>query len=114
MAVAYSMLEPAQPLIGGSNNGALVPAYNPHLEAGFGTGVFGKTEPVSTPLGVVTTDLGVQSNCMSCHGYAAYGKTSTPYVSNFYVPRNDSLFEGNLTTDFAWSIPDEAVSKNKK
>ena len=73
MAHAYSMLNPAQGLVGGRNIGSLVTAYNPHLEAGFGSGVFGETQAVLTPTGEVTTNLGVQSNCMSCHGMAGYG-----------------------------------------
>jgi len=113
MSVAYSMLSPAQPLVGGSNIGALVPAYNPHLEAGFGTGVFGETRSVQTASGPVTTDLGVQSNCMSCHALAAYGTNHT-YVSNFYVPRDASNFAGGMTLDFAWSIVDEAKSRSPR
>lgn len=108
MAVAYSMLSPAQPLNGGFNIGALVPAYNPHLEAGFGTGVFGETRGVQTPTGSVTTNLGVQSNCMSCHGMAGYATQNSTYVSNLYLPRNAVNFRGGLTTDFAWAIVDEA------
>ncbi|MEM8556180.1 MAG: hypothetical protein AAGF71_15310, partial [Pseudomonadota bacterium] len=71
MATAYSMLVPAQPLTGGRNVGSLVPAYNPHLEAPFGPSVLqGGTATVLTPEGGVTTNLGVESNCMTCHNYA--------------------------------------------
>ncbi len=111
MAVAYSMLSPAQPLNGGYNVGSLVPAYNPHLEAGFGTGTFGKTVQVNTPTGPVTTDLGVQSNCMSCHGLAGYATSKSTYVSNFYVPQ--SILNDGLNLDFAWSISSTATSKEK-
>ena len=114
MAHAYSMLNPAQGLVGGRNIGSLVTAYNPHLEAGFGSGVFGETQAVLTPTGEVTTNLGVQSNCMSCHGMAGYGTANSTYVSNFYVPRNAPNFKGGMTVDFAWSIPVEAQPKNTK
>lgn len=113
MAAAYSMLSPAQPLVGGHNIGSLLPAYNPHLEAGFGTGTFGETAAVQTPGGSVTTDLGVQSNCMSCHGMAGYATKNSTYVSNFYVPRDASNFAGGMTIDFAWSVADEAQPKPK-
>jgi hypothetical protein len=104
MTVAYSMLEPAQPLTGGSNTGELVPAYNPHLEAPFGTDVFSFTQPVYTSAGLVTTDLGVQSNCMTCHGLAAWPGNDSGYASNFYVPRDFTVFNNNLDIDFAWSV----------
>jgi len=108
MAIAYSMLAPAQPLTAGHNIGALQPAYNPHLEAGFGSHTFGLTRAVETPSGQVTTNLGVQSNCMSCHGMAGYATANTSYTSNVYVPRDAAYFEGGITVDFAWSIADEA------
>ena len=111
MAVAYSMLSPAQPLIGGADIGSLVPAYNPHLEAGFGTGKFGLTAQVTTLEGPVTTDLGVQSNCMTCHGLAGYTTDNPVYAANYYVPRNDPALAGGLDLDFAWSILSVAKPK---
>jgi hypothetical protein len=58
MASAFQMLVPAQPVNGGKDVGSLLAAYNPHLEAEFGTNVFDMTRPVQTPAGPVTTDLG--------------------------------------------------------
>ncbi|MFT5135428.1 MAG: hypothetical protein ACI8XV_000454 [Arenicella sp.] len=113
MASAYSMLIPAQPLIGGKNVGSLLPAYNPHLEAGFGSGVFGISHAVRTPSGKVTTDLGVESNCMTCHGLAGYLTDNPNYASNFYVPRNDAALSDGIDVDFAWSIAVEAVAEPK-
>lgn len=103
MAVADSMLVPAQPLTGGNQVGSLLPVYNPHLEAGFGTGTFGETKVVLTP-GRVTTDLGVQSNCMSCHALAGYATANSTYISNYYVPLDAPNFVGGLRLDFAWSL----------
>ncbi|WP_299657803.1 hypothetical protein [uncultured Tateyamaria sp.] len=109
MATAYSMLIPAQPIDNGNNVGQLLPAYNPHLEATFGTGTFtGGTGPVVTPDGTVTTNLGVQSNCMTCHGLAGVGNPNSAYASNMYVARNAPGFDGGLKVDFSWSIADEA------
>lgn len=109
MAPAYSMLVPAQPLVGGKNVGALVTAFNPYLEAGFGTPVISITETVQTPAGsgdwtTTTTDMGIQTNCMTCHGLAAWGGRGSNYAANFYVPRDYWVFDTALDVDFAWSV----------
>lgn len=109
MAPAYSMLTPAQPLVGGKNVGALVTAFNPYLEAEFGTPVFSIMETVQAPDGddkwtPVTTDLGIQTNCMTCHGLAAWGGRGSAYAANFYVPRDFWVFDTALDVDFAWSV----------
>lgn len=109
MAPAYSMLVPAQPLTGGRNVGALVTAFNPYLESGFGTGVFSIAETVMSPDGkdggtTTTTDLGIETNCMTCHGLAAWGGRGTGYAANFYVPRDYWVFDTALDVDFAWSV----------
>jgi hypothetical protein len=108
-APAYSMLVPAQPLVGGKNVGALVTAFNPYLEAGFGTPVVAIQETVQTPDGTggwttTTTDMGIQTNCMTCHGLAAWGGRGTNYAANFYVPRDYWVFDTALDVDFAWSL----------
>jgi len=113
MAVAYSMLEPAQPLYGGQNEGSLVPAYNPHLEAPFNMATLSVFTAVDTPGGNVTTTVGVQSNCMTCHALAGYKTSGSNYAANFYVPLDfANLDNAGMTTDFAWSIPSEAVSES--
>lgn len=121
MAPAYSMLVPAQPLVGGKNVGALVTAFNPYLESGFGTGVFSFQETVQTPDGkggwtTTTTDLGIQTNCMTCHGLAAWGGRGSGYAANYYVPRDYWVFDTALDVDFAWSVQSigEAVQKAAK
>jgi hypothetical protein len=114
MSVAYQMLVPAQPLTGGQNKGTPLFAYNPYLEAGFDPSVFQVKRPIDTPSGPVTTEYGVQTNCMSCHGLAQYVTTpgyyndpnnrQRPYAADFYLDLNDPIFKGNLQVDFAWSI----------
>lgn len=114
MSIGYQMLKPAQPVNGGRNVGELVTVYNPYLEAGFGPEVFQEKRNVYTDAGPVATRFGVQSNCMACHGLAAYDPTAdyangggprqAPYASDFYLARDDAVFDGKLQTDFLWSV----------
>lgn len=115
MSVAYQMLAPAHPLNGGRDVGSLHPAYNPYLEAGFAPDTFRVTRTVQTPTAPVTTEYGVQTNCMTCHGLAMYDPQmdydggggagrQVPYGANFYLGRDDAVFDGALKLDFAWSI----------
>jgi hypothetical protein len=112
MAVAYSMVAPAQPIIGGKNVGASVIAYNPHLEAGFDPSTFQIVRDIN---GTINNKYGVQTNCMTCHNLALYNpKTNysvdgganreTPYGSDYYMSLTDPTFNGTLKLDFAWSI----------
>lgn len=110
MSVAYSMVSPAQPITGGENVGQPVISYNPHLEAGFDPGVFQISRPIN---GTDRYDYGVQTNCMTCHGLAAYDPTvdysndanrEKPYATDFYMSLDDAVFDGKLKLDFAWSI----------
>jgi len=114
MAAAYHMLTPAQPLTGGQDKGTPLFAYNPYLEAGFGPDVFQVKRQIDTPEGPVTTEFGIQTNCMSCHGLSQFipkpgyydikGNRQTPYAADFYLDLDDPIFKGNLQVDFAWSI----------
>lgn len=110
MAVAYSMITPVQPYIGGKNVGSTVIAFNPYLEAGFGPNVFkGSKSYVYNKNGdKIKTNAGVKTNCMSCHAYAAYNilnpNDGTPYSGDAYVSLNDSLFTKKIKLDFAWSV----------
>lgn len=109
MALAYSMVEPAQPTIGGKNVGTPVIAYNPHLEAPFNANVFNVHRPIN---GALDLKYGVQSNCMTCHAMAHYAKsgkgTGLGYGTDFYIGRDDPAFIDTVQTDFLWSIPDDA------
>lgn len=119
MALAYQMVAPAQPIVGGQNVGTSVIAYNPHLEAGFDGDPSSFIPPrrIKGPQGEVVNRYGVQTNCMTCHGLAAYqpkaqyfdqdGKKinrEKPYGTDFYMSLNDPIFDGKLKLDFAWSI----------
>ncbi|RDD63913.1 hypothetical protein [Ferruginivarius sediminum] len=114
MSIGYQMLSPAQPVNGGVNVGELVTVFNPYLEAGFDPAVFQEKRTVQTNAGPVATRYGVQSNCMTCHSLAMYDPTAdysdgggpreAPYASDFYLARDDSVFDGNLQLDFLWSV----------
>ena len=113
MDIAYSMVIPAQPYVGGKNEGELVIGFNPYLESGFGNGVFdAKTSYVYSNGAKIETNLGTMSNCMSCHMSAAVNTavsvnsnvSSPPYVGDTYLSYKDSIFQKRLMLDFAWSI----------
>ncbi len=115
MATAYQMVAPAQPVNGGQNIGASVIGYNPHLEAGFDPATFQvfRTINAGDPGHEITNRYGVETNCMTCHGFAFYdptvdysngGNREKPYAPDFYLARDDSLLTGKLQLDFAWSI----------
>src|SRR5262249_40248518 len=100
MAPCYSMVLPDQPITGGLDRGKPVYAYNPYLEA------------FMTPshLKSLMNNVGVQSNCMSCHAMACYAKYGTveseQYIGDQYVDlQQDPRFRGKLKTDFLWSVP---------
>jgi hypothetical protein len=75
--------------------------YNPFLEAGFDNDVF-----------VRPGQLGIESNCMSCHRCAAWpmllpGQQKRNYVANGLIdPGDPDLFTGKTKTDFLWGIAD--------
>ncbi|MDN3670831.1 hypothetical protein QWY93_16035 [Echinicola jeungdonensis] len=113
MSVAYYMVDPNEPYEGQDITGEPNYAFNPYLEAGFGPGVFNDSiSYIQTGEEQIKTYVGVRTNCMSCHRMAtvdpnALGNkknSQTPYVGNAYISRSDSLFDGQLLLDFAWSI----------
>lgn len=109
MASAFNMVSPPQPYYNGESVGDTVIAFNPYLEAGFGPGVFtGSNSSVINNGERIATDAGIRTNCMSCHAFASYNidekKSTTPYTGDAYVSLSDSLFEGSLRLDFAWSV----------
>jgi hypothetical protein len=72
--------------------------YNPYLEAGFGNDVFARPG-----------QLGIESNCMSCHRAAAWGPNAN-YVANGVIdPGDPQFFTGNTKTDFLWGLADTFV-----
>ena len=92
VAVGYSFMTD-----GNKPNSLTLTCYNPYLEAGFGNDVF---EPKKG-------QLGIESNCMSCHRAAAWpADDNTHYVANGIVDPADPLyFAGRTKTDFLWGIP---------
>lgn len=111
MGVAYSMLIPAQPYEGGKNEGELVVAFNPYLESGFGEDTFtGSTSYVYNRGEKIETDLGVTTNCVSCHMGAIVdathynSKAGGIYYGDTYLSYKDPIFRDKLMLDFAWSI----------
>jgi len=109
MAVAYSMVYPDQPYTGGESVGDTVIGFNPYLEAGFGPNVFTGSNSFVIKNGTkIMTNAGVRTNCMSCHAYAAYDvynpSNGTPYSGDAYVDLSDTIFNGKLKLDFAWSV----------
>ncbi len=117
MAIGYQMVAPNQPATGGKSVGAPVVVYNPYLESNFGTDVFGA--PPANP-GIASkgakkpwmATVGIQSNCMTCHGDAtivpASAKAPLPYLTDFYLSRDNAAFKGFLQLDFLWSIQGNA------
>lgn len=111
-APAYSMKFPPQPDTGGKNTGSSVYSYNPWLEAGFSPSVLAQSTPGTYEGQPVTNDVGIMTNCMSCHGNANYNPRSLPnapsYTGNRYIDLENSQFRGTLKVDFLWSIPNNA------
>jgi len=110
MSIGYSMVLPAQPETGGQSIGESIYSFNPYLEAGFGTS--------ATPLQVsgdytyegvkVPNNVGVESNCMSCHIQATLSG-NLEYSGDQYIDLEGSEFDGELRLDFLWSIQSNAV-----
>jgi hypothetical protein len=115
------MVDPNQPLDGGTSTGLPVIGFNPYLEAGFPKSVFGLLRPITNPntgkawIGTV----GIQTNCMTCHSLAAvtFAAKSNPtaYGTDFYIGRTDPYFTNMVQTDFLWSIADvDSAQQSKK
>lgn len=111
-APAYSMKIPPQPNAGGRNVGNSVYSYNPWLEAGFSQAVLPDSEPGTYDGRRVPNDVGIQSNCMSCHAHANYNPSGIPtapaYTGDRYIDLDSPQFNGTLQVDFLWSIPANA------
>jgi hypothetical protein len=113
VAITYTFILPNQPITGGNNIGQSVIGYNPYLEAGFFYQPGNKKAPLTYSAVVVTNgknvynNVGVLTNCMSCHGITNYviKNQDANYIGDTYIDKNDTLFKGKLKTDFLWSIP---------
>ncbi len=109
---AYQTLSPPQPESGGQNKGESVYCYNPYLEAGFSPTDLPDSIPGVYQGKKVANNVGVQTNCMSCHAAANYNpknlKTAPDYSGDRYLSLTDPRFKGTLQVDFLWSIPGNA------
>jgi hypothetical protein len=112
MSLAFNMVAPTQPYVGGKNAGESVYAYNPWLEAGFGPQDLPDSIPGISNGKKSGNNYGVQTNCMSCHGAANYTSADVSkapaYSGDRYIDLNDARFAGTLKADFLWSIPGNA------
>lgn len=124
MATAYHMVDPAKPeraSPGASGDYHSVYAYNPYLEAGFDKSVFCNgnavvqaaypNDPKVQWVGDQLNQWGMQTNCMSCHGQAAYVPnedflcdTKIRYLTDQYFSMAAPYFNNTVTLDFTWSI----------
>lgn len=123
MAVAYNMVQPAQPNTGGSNqNVSSIYAYNPYLEADFSSGqtfaagnkvVADTYGPDYAKINGQLNSWGMQTNCMSCH-IGATVEGGAGYLADQYVDMKAPYFVNTVTLDFAWSIQGNMVDDNGK
>ncbi len=120
LAPAYSMVWPAQPTYGGRSVGEPVYAFNPYLEAGFGPSTFSKPAIINPGAEQIVNNVGVRTNCMSCHIFANFdpakpqGSFSVNYLADSYVSMGDPFFIGKLKADFAWSVTFNIYSDSTK
>lgn len=116
LAIAYQMISPVQPPSGGTNKGRSIYAFNPYLEAAFSSKDLSNDAVVMTNGVRVVNNVGIRTNCMSCHAQANHSpadtilnkNTSPGYIGNTYVSLTDPKFKGVLRTHFLWSVPDMA------
>jgi len=113
MATAYAMEQPSQPVVGGQNSGPAVYAYNPWIEAAFAPSDLPDSQPGLDANGLpAANNVGVQSNCMSCHARATFNPGLVASAPRFtgarYTDLSDPQFSGTLQVDFLYSIPRSA------
>jgi hypothetical protein len=73
--------------------------FNPYLESDL-TGLFTADRSVSD-------EVGIHSNCMSCHRAGAFTATKQiDYVAHGYLAKSDPAFFGDgVITEFLWAMP---------
>jgi hypothetical protein len=144
MGVAYNMISPSQDYTKGSNantkaepDKTSVYAFNPYLEAGFPESTFkagnekvvaayskgyqrvGATKlPSGKYEGGVMNRVGIQTNCMSCHGQARMydvdfktASNSVFYITDQYFSLDAPYFESSIVLDFVWSIQGNLIDE---
>jgi len=95
MCASYFMTTP----VAAQENGEPWICYNPYLETDL-TGLLTVDKSVSD-------EVGVHSNCMSCHRAAVYtADRKVDYVVNGYLDKGNAAFFGDgVITGFLWSLP---------
>jgi len=108
--IANAMEKPSQPETGGKNVGESVYCYNPWLEAGFGPDALPASQPGTSHGKPVPNNVGVETNCMSCHAQARFPAKPAQgdYAGDRYVDLASPDFKGSTKVDFLWSIADFA------
>lgn len=86
-------------------------AFNPYLEGNFGTATFGTTYwPLQGKPGSAI-NLGITTNCISCHSQAVYAINEKIFKTNIYVAHDSqpqlTLAKSILTRNL-WSLADRA------
>ena len=119
VSLGYSMLSPSAPYNYNSDirtdNRGSVYALNPFIEGTFTTDVFANQEYYYDLYGLGNLFKsknvdGITSSCMGCHSQAVYlgngmeGVGAARFIADQYVPRNAPWFNGELQTDFLWSL----------
>lgn len=86
-------------------------AFNPYLEGGFGTATFGTTYwPAQGKPGSVI-NLGITTNCISCHSQAVYAENLKVDLKNIYVAHGSQpqlTLPKSILTRNLWSLGDRA------
>ncbi|HEY1765654.1 MAG TPA: hypothetical protein VGF85_12080 [Opitutaceae bacterium] len=113
MSLAYDMTIPGQPNVGGQNAGMMIYAYNPYLEARFGSADLPNSLATFAADGTIArNNVGVNCNCMSCHIRANYNpallNSAPKYSGARYTSLSDLQFTGTLQVDLLWSLPEIA------
>jgi hypothetical protein len=123
MTVAYTFISPDQPYTGGSKVGTSILTFNPYLEAGFDQSV------LSPPVAFVNTNgkrvvnnVGVKTNCMSCHAMASVIPTDSNkntnalnYIGDTYIDMGskNTFPPKYIQLDFLWSIQGNMIGQAK-
>jgi hypothetical protein len=86
-----------------SEAGLNVLCFNPYLEADFDNSTFAKPG-----------QLGIESNCMSCHRAATWPPPSLPnnaayFTANGILKADDPYFQGTTKVDFIWGFADDVT-----
>ncbi len=102
---AYQMVNPNQPTTGGTGTYPHL-CFNPYLEAPFSPTDLPDSKPWTYQGTTYNLNVGVQTNCMSCHIQATFPQDATApqYSADQYIDLNAPAFAKHLKMDFAWSI----------